>query len=432
MTWVKHMLRSPHSLLLAIALVMSPGFALAYPIDAYPETGIARLEGYRISQTDKRGYNLLPPGALLKTEQIQLRLTEHANLAIPTADATLTRKIIALLGADARNYSVSVLDLSDPTQPLYAEHNADVQRNPGSVGKIMVALALFQALADLYPDDIAARQRVLKNSQVTADAFIHTDSHTVPFWLAEDGSMPRRALREGDTANLWSYLDWALSASSNAAASMVIKQLVLLRHFGTDYPPTLEQEQAYFRESTPKERSDLLLDSLLTPLMRNGLDKETLRQGSFFTAEGKRRIAGTNSTSTTRELLHYLVLMEQGKLVDAWSSLEIKRLLYMTQRRIRYASSPALADAAVYFKSGSLFRCKPEAGFVCKKYQGNVDNWMNSVAIVESPAGAPRQFYMVALTSNVLRKNSAVEHQTFATRLHALMRGWRSAPAGSK
>ena len=213
---------------------------------------------------------------------------------------------------------------------------------------------------------------------------------------------------------------------------MVIKQLVLLRHFGTDYPPTLEQEQAYFRETTPKERSELLLDSLLTPLTRNGLDKENLRQGSFFTAEGKRRIAGTNSTSTTRELLRYLVLMEQGKLVDVWSSLEIKRLLYMTQRRIRYASSPALADAAVYFKSGSLFRCKPEEGFVCKKYQGNVDNWMNSVAIVESPAGAPRQFYLVALTSNVLRKNSAVEHQTFATRLHALLRGWRSAPAGSK
>ena len=423
-------------LLLTSTLVVWACQAHSYPIDGFNETGIARLEGYRISQTDQRGYNQLPPGALLKTEQIQLRLSEHPDFAMPAPDTVLTRKIVALLGADARNYSVSVLDLSEPTHPLYAEHNADVQRNPGSVGKIMVALALFQALADVYPDDIAARQRVLKNTQVTADAFIHTDSHTVPFWLPEDGSMPRRALREGDTANLWSYLDWALSASSNAAASMVIKQLVLLRHFGTDYPPTLEQEQAYFRESTSKERSDLLLDSLLTPLTRNGLDKETLRQGSFFTAEGKRRIAGTNSTSTTRELLHYLVLMEQGKLVDTWSSLEIKRLLYMTQRRIRYASSPALTDAAVYFKSGSLFRCKPEAGFVCKKYQGNVDNWMNSVAIVESPAGAPRQFYLVALTSNVLRKNSAVEHQTFATRLHALLRDWpragQSAPAGSK
>ena len=417
---------------LGSALSVCLGHAYAYPIDAYPETGIGRLEGYRISQTDKRGYNKLPSGALLKTEQIQLRLTEHPDFTIPAPDAALTRKIIGLLGADARNYSVSVLDLSDPTKPLYAEHNADVHRNPGSVGKLMVALALFQALADLYPDDIAARQYVLMKTLVTADTFIHTDSHTVPFWHPEDGSMPRRPLVEGDSANLWSYLDWALSASSNAAASMVIKQLVLLRHFGTHYPPTLEQERAYFRESTAQERSDLLLDSLITPLTRNGLDKENLRQGSFFTAEGKRRIAGTNSTCTTRELLRYLVLLEQGKLVDAWSSLEIKRLLYMTQRRIRYASSPALENAAVYFKSGSLFRCKPEEGFVCKKYQGNVDNWMNSVAIVESPAGKPRQFYLVALTSNVLKKNSAVEHQTFATRLHALLRDWRSAPAGSK
>lgn len=429
-------IRFLHTLLLVTALTLCSAQLHAYPIDAYPETGIARLEGYRLSQLDKRGLNRLPSGALLKTTRIQLRLTGHPDFAIPAPDDVLTRKIVALLGADARNYSVSVLDLSDPAQPLYAEHNADVQRNPGSVGKIMVALALFQALADLYPDDIAARQRVLKNTQVTADEFIHTDSHTVPFWLPEDGAMPRRPLREGDTANLWSYLDWALSASSNAAASMVIKQLVLLRHFGKDYPPTLEQEEAYFRASTPKERSELLLDSLLTPLTRNGLDKDALRQGSFFTAQGKRRIAGTNSTSTTRELLRYLVLLEQGKLVDAWSSLEIKRLLYMTQRRIRYASSPALEDAAVYFKSGSLFRCKPEPGFVCRKYQGNVDNWMNSVAIVEAPAGAPRQFYMVALTSNVLKKNSAVEHQTFATRLHALLRDWirdgRSAPAGSK
>ncbi len=71
----------------------------------------------------------------------------------------------------------------------------------------------------------------------------------------------------------------------------------------------------------------------------------------------------------------------------AWRS---KRLIYMTQRRIRYASSPALNDAAVYFKSGSLYRCKPEEGFVCRKYEGNVENLMNSVAIVESPAGEPR------------------------------------------
>jgi hypothetical protein len=162
---------------------------------------------------------------------------------------------------------------------------------------------------------------------------------------------------------------------------------------------------------------------------RNGLDPEDLRQGSFFTHQGKRRAPGTNSVATTDELIRYLLRMEQGRLVDPWSSLEIKRLMYMTQTRIRYASAPVLRDAAVYFKSGSLYRCQPEEGFVCKKYQGNVENLMNSVAIVESPAGEPRLFYMVAITSNVLKRNSAVEHQTLATRLHALLRGLRSAPA---
>jgi len=93
----------------------------------------------------------------------------------------------------------------------------------------------------------------------------------------------------------------------------------------------------------------------------------------------------------------------------------------MTERRIRYASSPALNDAAVYFKSGSLYQCAPEPDFICLKYHGNVMNLMNSVAIVESPAGAPRLFYLVALMSNVLRKNSAVDHQTLATRIHRLI-----------
>jgi hypothetical protein len=49
---------------------------------------------------------------------------------------------------------------------------------------------------------------------------------------------------------------------------------------------------------------------------------------------------------------------------------------------------------------------------------------MNSVAIVEAPAGASRLHYLVVVMSNVLRKNSAVEHQTLATRLHRLIEGF--------
>jgi hypothetical protein len=100
----------------------------------------------------------------------------------------------------------------------------------------------------------------------------------------------------------------------------------------------------------------------------------------------------------------------------------------MTERRIRYASSPALGDSAVYFKSGSLYSCKSEAGFTCKKYHGNVKNYMNSVAIVETPAGMKRLFYLSTLISNVLYKNSAVDHQTLATYIHRMIEAYHPAP----
>jgi hypothetical protein len=155
---------------------------------------------------------------------------------------------------------------------------------------------------------------------------------------------------------------------------------------------------------------------------RNGLSLDMLRQGSIFTETGKRIVPGPGeSYGTARELMRYLLRMEQGRLVDVWSSREIKRLLYVTERRIRYASSPALADAAVYFKSGSLFQCAPEPGFTCRPYAGNVKNYMNSIAIIEYPAGERKVTYMVTLISNVLRKNSAAEHQALAARLQQLI-----------
>ncbi len=157
-------------------------------------------------------------------------------------------------------------------------------------------------------------------------------------------------------------------------------------------------------------------------LERNGFDLDYFRQASFFTHQGKLKVPGPgNSYATARQLMQYGLRMEQGRLVDEFSSRQIKRLLYITERRIRYASSPALKDAAVYFKSGSLYQCKKEPGFKCGKYKGNVKNYMNSFAIIESPAGERQLQYMVMLISNVLRKNSAYDHQTLATRLQKLI-----------
>ncbi|MEM6772945.1 MAG: hypothetical protein AAF597_20365, partial [Bacteroidota bacterium] len=108
---------------------------------------------------------------------------------------------------------------------------------------------------------------------------------------------------------------------------------------------------------------------------------------------------------------------ESGKVIDVQSSLEIKRLMYMTDRRIRYANANALDSAAVYFKSGSLYGCKQ--GTSCDKYAGNRMNYMNSVAIIEQPSG---KRYLVALMTNVLGRNSAYDHQLLAARIDKLLR----------
>jgi len=408
------------SALLTIALLL-PGWSNAFPLDGTAATGITRLEGYRLAQLGQVAGNRLPAGAMLKMDQIRLRLPGRLQQGLPPPDAWLSRQLTNLLGADAADYSLSLLDISDPEHPRYAEHQAGVQRNPGSVGKLVIALSLFQTLADLYPDDIGSRERLLRNSMIVADDFIRTDRHRVPFWQPEKKRLRKRRLAEGDTANFWSWLDWMMSASSNAAASMVLKHVLLLRHFGRHYPPDHAGAEDYFNRTPKRQLSRDLLSALQEPLIRNGFDPHRFRQGGFFSHTGKRRVPGGSSTANSRQLMRYLVLMEQGKLVDTWSSLQIKRLLYMTRRRIRYASSPALKSAAVYFKSGSFYKCRAETGFICMPYAGNVLNLMNSVVVVEWPASAPKLVYMVVVTSNVLRKNSAVAQQTLATRLHRLM-----------
>jgi len=409
---------------------MLPPGVMAFPLDGANETGIDRLEGYRLAQLGEVPGNRLPAGALLDMDRVGLRLQGQLKQGLPAPDPWLSRQLVRLLGSDADHYSITVLDITDPEHPRYAEHRADMVRNPGSVGKLIVALSLFQTLADIYPDDIRAREKVLRNSMIVADEFIRSDHHKVPFWLPEKKRLLKRRLVEGDVANFWTYLDWMMSASSNAAASMVFKHVMLLRHFRASYPVSRAEEIDYFNSTPKKQLSQSLLSALQEPVVRNGFDADRFRQGGFFSHTGKRRVPGSNSVATARQLMLYMLWMEQGKLVDAWSSLQIKRLLYMTRRRIRYASSPALKEAAVYFKSGSFYKCKPEEGFVCKPYSGNALNLMNSVAMIEAPAAAPVLDYMVVVTSNVLRKNSAVAQQTLATRLHRLMQGLHRAHAG--
>ena len=293
------------------------------------------------------------------------------------------RKLRALLGGDAPRYGVALLDLSDPEHPRYAEHNADVGAEPGQRRQA-------DGRARLVP---GARRSPSRRSRSAAPRAardpgrrrrLHPERPPHGALLAAGrrarGAAPDRRGRPRQPLDL-PRLD-------------VLEQLERRRQHGAEAPapaarpgralPGLGGRGGGVPGRDPEGRARQALRGC-DPVAgaRAGLDLERLRQGSFFSHVGKQRVPGTSSTATPRELLRYLVKLEQGQLVDAFSSLEIKKLLYLTDRSIRYASSPALADAAVYFKSGSLYSCQPEPGFACKKYHGNVRNYMNSTAIVE-------------------------------------------------
>jgi len=202
-----------------------------------------------------------------------------------------------------------------------------------------------------------------------------------------------------------------------------MRDAMLLRQFGADYPLPQEEITPYFDQHRGAELTQLYKRTFWEPVTRNGFSLDALRQGSFFTREGKHLVNGGGlSYATARSLMQYLLAMEQGRLVDPWSSIVLKRLLYVTERRIRYASAPALNKAAVYFKSGSLYSCQSEEGFKCGAYRGNVRNYMNSVAIIEEEVGGTKLHYLVTLVSNVLRENSAVAHQKLGGEIHALIK----------
>ncbi len=395
----------------------------AYPIDGYAETGISRLEYYRLSEVGEIQGKSLYEGAKRSTDEIRPRLIGvDGHSQLPTSNKSVSAQIGPLIPEQPGRYGIALLDLSDPDAPVYAGHNDDYQSNVGSVGKVLVAVALFSKLQEIYPDDVEKRRELLRDTIVTADDFVIKDHHKVRFWDVDSGELQYRALKVGDQGNLYEYLDWALSPSSNAAAAMVQRELVLLSHFGKAYPVSDELAQSYLNDTPKAELGKLFLDAMISPLQRVGIDTDKLRQGSFFTRTGKNRIPGTNSYGTPRELIKLLYLMETGRLVDAFSSTELKRLIYLTERRIRYASHPNLNAHSMYFKSGSLYGCEAEEGFTCGKYQGNRINLLASVAIVESEEDGKTYHYLAVVQSNVLKVNSAVAHQTLAARIHKLVK----------
>ncbi|NNE70943.1 MAG: hypothetical protein HKN29_11360 [Rhodothermales bacterium] len=402
-------------LLMAGLLVLA---ATPYPIDGYEHTGIRRLERLRLIAAGELSGTPPLPGARKKWGDIELSRLDNPVGDLPVPDPALQQKVSAVFAGLDRSYGFAILDVTEGREPRYAAVQAATQYAPGSVGKMAIMAGLFAELARLYPEDVEARRALLKSRKFTGDFWTVPNSHAVPLFNLQTRAYASRAVYPTDEFNLYEWADHMISASSNAAASVVWKEAILMRAFGAAYPPSPADEAAYWKNTPALDKQAVALSVVNDPLREAGVGENDWRLGTMFTAGGQRVVPGSRSYGTAAGLLTFMLRLEEGEVVDPWSSLEMKRLLYQTQRRIRYASAPDLATAAVYFKSGSQYRCRTEEGFACGKYMGNVDNYMNSVATIETADG---RVYVVALMSNVLRKNSAADHQALATRFERIM-----------
>ena len=413
-----------------VRLVVLSGLCLlcpligAYPLDGGGDSGIRRLQGYINAQQRESGPKL-PPGALLNSGEIQLALPSHAQIP-DFDDVPPDPKLNAALESIFRNrdpsYGVVVVDISDPNRIAWAGIRPDTKQNPGSVGKILTMIGLFDALAQAFPET-EDRARILRQTEVDAGDWVLGESNDVPHFDAATGFNRFGPVRPDNRLRLSEWIDHMISPSANAAASVVWREAILIRHFSSGYPIGTERAEAFFRDTPKQQLTSLGLSIISDPLNRAGINTRDIQQGSLWTRTGKTRVPGTVSFATPRELARVMFRLEQGRLVDLWSSLEMKRYLYTTKRRYRYVFAPELHDSAVYFKSGSFYGCREEAGFKCRKYMGNLRNLMNSVAVIESPARTTAQTdapgrgqirYIVALMSNVLRVNSAWDHSRMA------------------
>lgn len=398
--------------------LLLPQLAHSYPLDGFDETQIKRLEGYYFSLPTPSGRQMLSAGALLSISEItvgKIRL----NSFPPHRDPLLQEGLNSIARRYGSGVSLSLLDLTDERNPAYAAINDSASFVPGSVGKLMVAVCFFDALSRVR-SSTKDREKLLREHMITADDFIETDEHVVPFYSEKDRMVFYRPIAHGDSANLWTYLDWMMSPSSNAAGSMIMREVLLMNYLGERYG-TIPSGSGILESLSPSQRAELMRRSFVNPMQRIGISSGQLLQSSFFTKRGKAFSGSLGSTATTKALVQLLLMIEEGKVIDHFSSLELKRLLYLTQKRERYVGTDALKNMAVYFKAGSFYRCRPEARYACGKYEGNLTNLLNGVIMVESPLVKPNVRYIVALSTNVLRQNSEVLHQSIAEEVQRLV-----------
>ena len=432
--------------------------AHAFPVDDYERTGIRRLKFQQDALNGLHRGPKLAPGARWPAANIKLRMRDQGrDFELTTAtpkDPVLQPALEKVLKQWSwHKYDVVILDITDPAHPRYAAVHEEVELTPGSVAKLLVASGMFEQLKQRFPNDIPARVSLLKNTIVAADDWAMKDSHDLPVITGDnlDKSTSRR-VKIGDKFSLWEWMDGALSASNNSAASMMWREATLMKLMGADYPPpkiNADLWKSFGRDALTEASFDIVTK----PLLDAGLDPEVFRLRLYFTTGAGKYIRSKSSGATALSLVQWLLRVEQGRMVDEWSSLELKKMMYLTRRRVRYLHTHKLDNFAAFFKSGSLFKFKPETTERVQ-YEGDELNILNSLieidttppppealAAVTGPtadlaaktpsvnaAGKP-YIYLVAVMSNELKRNAAEDHARLAEAVHAMITATKDAPA---
>ncbi len=395
----------------------------AYPIDGFFRTGIRRLLYLQKVESGAIKGKKAIPGAQKTMDEIQLTLygDERSNRLheLPPIDPELQANLEKIFPRLDASYSLTLMEITPGKPVRYAAHKEDRGYQPGSVGKLAVLTAIFCELENLYPNDFDKRVELLKNKMITGGEFAVYDHHTVPVYDAEKERQVKRKVTQKDVFSLYEWIDHMVSVSNNGAASVVWREAILMRAFNEKYLTLQPTEiDSFFKESNRKELADLAVHVVHEPLRSLGITDDEWRLGTMFTRGASGIVPPKGgSVGTPKALMKWMLALERGNINDPQTSLEMKRLLYMTDRRIRYGGEKALRKSGLYFKSGSLYKCNREKDPNCKKYAGNVYNYMNSVAIVERPDST---VYMVALMTNVLERNSAWDHRVLAGKVDDL------------
>jgi len=382
-----------------------------YPVDGYKSTKIARLLYIQNVIDSGAKITRIPPGALHSIDDIKLNLVGYKYSEMDdllSEDPEFTKKIKSVVPKGA--YSITVLDITDIENIKYAAINENKGYQPGSVGKIVVMNAFFTELSKIYPDSWDKRVALLRDRKVTARYWGEGDHHSIPVYDTATGKQIRRKVVKTDNFSLYEWLDHMVSVSNNGAASVVYRETVLMAVFGKDYPGiTNEIAEEYFNSISRDSLRNMSHRIINEPMRKLGITKDEWRLGGPFTRTASGKLGRKEgSHATPKGMMKFFIKLEQSNIVDYNTSLEMKRMLYLTDRRIRYAKSPKLDSAMVYFKSGSYY--SGGSG----NYMGSKFNYMNSVIIVEQPNGTK---YIVCLMTNVLNKNSANDHYYMAGKI---------------